>query len=234
MDYSVTIDQFEGPLDLLLHLVKDSKMDIFDIKIDLITTQYLDYIEKMEQLNLDIASNYLVMASELIEMKSKLLLPKKEEEIEEEDPKENLINRLIEYQQYKEISRVLKEKENLRKEIYTKLPESISIYREEVVVSEEVSLDDLVSAFEKFLKRQKEAAPLLTKVTTKELSVEERRVGIKRLLKEKGRVLFTDLFESFDKGYVVVTFLAILEMARKNELFITQDKRFSEIVCEVR
>ncbi len=234
MDYSITIDQFEGPLDLLLHLIKDSKMDIFDIKIDLITTQYLNYIEKMEQLNLDVASNYLVMASELIEMKSKLLLPKKEEEVEEEDPKENLINRLIEYQQYKEISRVLKEKESFRKEIFTKLPENISIYREEVITSEEVSLDDLVSAFEKFLKRQKEDIPLTTKVTTKELSVEERRVGIRRVLKERGRVLFTDLFESFDKGYVVVTFLAILEMARKNELFITQDKRFSEIVCEVR
>ncbi len=234
MDYSITIDQFEGPLDLLLHLIKEEKTNIFDIKIDLITSQYLSYIEKMEEMNLDIASSYLVMASELIEMKSKLLLPRKEEEEEEEDPKENLINRLIEYQQYKEISTVLKEKETLRKEIYTKLPENISVYKEEVVVTQDVSLDDLVAAFENFLKRQKEDVPLTTKVTSKELSVEERRVGIRKLLKERGKVKFTDLFESFDKGYVVVTFLAILEMARKHELLITQDKRFSEIICEVR
>ena len=105
MEYSVKINEFEGPLDLLLHLIKESNIKIEDIKIDEITKQYLDYINKMEEMNLDIASEYLVMAAELIEMKSNNLLPKKEEKelVEEEDPKEELIRRLLEYESYKKL-----------------------------------------------------------------------------------------------------------------------------------
>ena len=113
------VDGFEGPLDLLLHLIKENKMDIFDIEINLITEQYLKYINNLEKVNLEI-SEYLVLASELIEIKAKMLLPKKKQEmeIEEEDPREELVNKLLEYQAYKEISKDLKEKEELRSEIY--------------------------------------------------------------------------------------------------------------------
>ena len=100
--YEITIDNFQGPLDLLLHLIKQSKMDIMNIKLEIIIDEYLDYINKMSEMNLDIASSYLVMASELLEIKSKMLLPKEEDEEEEDDPKERLINRLILYQQYKD------------------------------------------------------------------------------------------------------------------------------------
>ena len=147
------VDGFEGPLDLLLHLIKENKMDIFDIEINLITEQYLKYINNLEKVNLEI-SEYLVLASELIEIKAKMLLPKKKQEmeIEEEDPREELVNKLLEYQAYKEISKDLKEKEELRSEIYTKAPENLKDYNDEnIVLKSDVSLDDLLDAFHKFL-----------------------------------------------------------------------------------
>ena len=150
------IEGFEGPLDLLLHLIKENKMDIFDIEINLITEQYLKYINNMEKVNLEV-SEYLVLASELIEIKAKMLLPRKQQESEkeEEDPREELVNKLLEYQAYKEISKDLKEKEELRKEIYTKAPEKYSDYQEEVTF-EGGSVDLLVDAFKKFLLRKQE------------------------------------------------------------------------------
>ena len=132
------VDGFEGPLDLLLHLIKENKMDIFDIEINLITEQYLKYINNLEKVNLEI-SEYLVLASELIEIKAKMLLPKKKQEmeIEEEDPREELVNKLLEYQAYKEISKDLKEKEELRSEIYTKAPEKYNNYQEAILLQDE-------------------------------------------------------------------------------------------------
>ena len=236
MEYEVKIDSFEGPLDLLLHLVKESKVDIWDIKIVDITEQYLNYIQAMEKLNLNIASEYLVMASELIEMKSKMLLPriKDEEEMEEEDPREVLIRRLVEYQKYKDMTKNFKELESLRHEFYTKAPESLKEYAEEgTVVSGEVTLDDLMLAFQKFLERKKASQPLSTTVTKKEITVEERRKSIRSILKKKGKVDFFELFEVVTKEYIVVTFLAILEMARKSEVMIYQENDFEQIIVEV-
>lgn len=236
MDYAVKIDAFEGPLDLLLHLIKESKVDIWDIKIVDITDQYLNYIKSMESLNLNIASEYLVMASELMEMKSKMLLPRYQDENEEEeiDPREQLINRLIEYQKYKDMTESFKELESIRNEFYTKAPESLKEYVEEdTIISTDVTLDDLMNAFEKFLKRKKQEKPLSTTVTKREITVEERRTSIKKILKEKKKVDFFELFEEVTNEYVVVTFLAVLEMAKKQELTIYQENNFDNIICEV-
>lgn len=237
MDYSLNIEQFQGPLDLLLHLIKESKMDIFDLKIEEITNQYLDYINKMEEMNLNVASSYLVMSAELLEIKSKMLLPRHEdvEEGEEEDPRENLVNRLLEYQRYKDLTKEFKDLESERKKIFTKVPENILEYKDEetIVNNGDITLDDLVLAFQKFLEREKSKKPLDTKVTNKELSVEKRRSSIRRILKEKRKVSFFELFESYNKEYIVVTFLAILEMAKENELKIYQENNFDNIVCEV-
>ena len=236
MNIAIKIDEFEGPLDLLLHLIKESKMDILNLKIEIITDQYLEYIHKMEEMNLDIASSYLVMAAELIEMKSKLLLPRKnnDEEQEEEDPQEQLVNRLIEYQRYKDLTKEFKELEEERQKVFTKSPENIKEYLPEVEVisNTEVTLNDLLEAFQKFLERQKDKEPLTTKVTKKEMTVEERRISIRKVLKKKKKFNFLELFDVLTKEYVVVTFLAILEMARQNELIITQDSNFGEIMCE--
>ncbi len=227
------VDGFEGPLDLLLHLIKENKMDIFDIEINLITEQYLKYINNMEKVNLEI-SEYLVLASELIEIKAKMLLPKKkkEMEIEEEDPREELVNKLLEYQAYKEISKDLKEKEELRSEIYTKAPEKYSNYQEEETTFEGGSVDLLIDAFKKFLIRKEEEKPLNTKVTKKGISVSSRRHEIKNLLKEKGKVSFYQMFSIRSREYIVVTFLAILEMAKNKELIIHQEGIYDEIICE--
>ena len=235
MNIEIKIDEFEGPLDLLLHLIKESKMDIFNLKIELIADQYLDYINKMEEMNLDIVSSYLVMAAELIEMKSKMLLPRKDkEEEEEEDPQEQLVNRLIEYQKYKDLTEEFKKLEKERHTFFTKTPENIREYLPEVEVisNTDVTLNDLLEAFQKFLERQKQNEPLFTKVTKREMSVEERRVSIKKILKTKKKFNFLELFDVLTKEYVVVTFLAILEMARQNELIIIQDNNFGEIMCE--
>ncbi|MCI2041939.1 MAG: segregation/condensation protein A [Bacilli bacterium] len=227
------VDGFEGPLDLLLHLIKENKMDIFDIEINLITEQYLKYINNLEKVNLEI-SEYLVLASELIEIKAKMLLPKKKQEmeIEEEDPREELVNKLLEYQAYKEISKDLKEKEELRSEIYTKAPEKYSNYQEEETTFEGGSVDLLIDAFKKFLIRKEEEKPLNTKVTKKGISVSSRRYEIKNLLKEKGKVSFYQMFSIRSREYIVVTFLAILEMAKNKELIIHQEGIYDEIICE--
>lgn len=236
MNIEFKINEFEGPLDLLLHLIKESKMDIMNIEIEEITKQYMDYLTLQEKMNLEIASEYLVLASELLEIKSKLLLPstKIEEEEEEVDPREELVNRLLEYQAYKEITKVLQEKESLRREIYTKSPENIKNYIDEVKeINVDVTLDDLVDAFKKYLIRKKDNKPLKTKVTVNEISVSSRRHDIRRLLKEKKKVSFFELFPIVSKEYVVATFLAILEMAKSKELVITQKDTFDDIICEV-
>ena len=232
--YEVTIDNFSGPLDLLLHLIKQSKMDIMNIKLEIIIDEYLDYINKMNEMNLDIASSYLVMASELLEIKSKMLLPKEDEEEEEDDPKEKLITRLILYQQYKEQIESFKELESERSTYYTKIPSNLDEYQtdEKKAIISDVTLDDLVKAFEDFLNRVDLEKPVHTKVTKKELSVEDRITNIKTRFKKQKRIDFFDLFEVKSKEYVVVTFLAILEMAKNKELIIYQEDNFDNIVCE--
>ena len=236
MNYTIEINNFEGPLDLLLHLIKKAELDICEISIVEITKQYLDYINLMESMNLNIASEYLTMAAELIEIKSSILLPKKKidnEDDYEEDPKENLINRLIEYEKYKEVTEVLKKYEQDRKELYTKKPTDLEIYNTVTnEISENFDLNDLMSALNKMLDRKKLDKPLNTKITNREYSITERSNQIKNILKNKKQVEFTDLFDIYSKDYIVITFLSILTMARHQELNITQDKNFGKIMIE--
>ena len=234
MHYEVKINEFEGPLDLLLHLIKKSNIDIYDICLEEITNQYLDYINKMKEMNLDVASEYLVMASELLEYKSKSLLPRKEasEDEFEEDPKDELIRRLVDYKRYKEVTSVFKELESIRGRVYTKSPSNINEYSENKVNYDNVSIDELVSAFKKFIDRKEFEKPLNTKVTTKELSVSERIGSIRDILKYKKEVEFSSLFDRLDKSYIIVTFLSILEMSKSNEIIIVQDSNFSNILIK--
>ncbi|MDO5003846.1 MAG: segregation/condensation protein A [bacterium] len=237
MELDLKINEFEGPLDLLLHLIKENKMDIFDIKIEEITEQYLSYIKRQESMNLEIDSEYLVLASELIEIKSKLLLPHEKEVLDEDesDPREELMNRLLEYQAYKEITKTLKEKELIRQEIYTKAPSSLKEFVDnDTDIKMDITLDDLVDAFQKFLERKKESKPLSTKVTENEITVSSRRSDIKMILSKGKRISFFKLFPVYTKEYVVATFLAILEMVKNKEIIITQNDTFDDIVCEVR
>lgn len=238
MDYKFVINDFEGPLDLLLHLIKTSEMSIYDIKIEKITKQYLDFINSMENMNLSIASEYLVMASELIEIKSRMLLPNKkdmDEDEYEEDPRENLINRLIEYKKYKDMIDTFKALEEERQDIFTKEPINLSEYRTEEVTNDGgLSLDDLLNALNNFLKRKEDEKPVSTKITKKEISVKDRTVQIRNILSKKKKVSFYDLFEVKTKEYVVVTFLSILEMAKYGEINIAQEGNFDNIVVNLK
>lgn len=239
MDYSVKIDEFEGPLDLLLHLIKQSNINIQDIDISVITAQYLDYINKMDELNINVAASYLVMAAELMEIKSKSLLPRTEEESPEEDDeevsKESLINKLIEYQKYKDMTSVFKDMELSRQEIYIKSPEKTSNYLDEQIKNNgDTTVDDLVKAFMNFLDRKDKEKPLETKITTKEYSIKKRKQHIKELLKDKKKVLFTELFEEKNIPFIVVTFLSILEMTKEHDVIIRQDANFKDIIIELK
>lgn len=235
MNYKIESQQFEGPLDLLLHLIKQENININDINIEDITKQYLEYINLMEKLNLNIASEYLVMAAELIEIKSSSLLPKSEkvEDDYEENTKENLIKRLLEYEQYKNITNDFKKLEQIRNEIYTKEPNNLLEYNDESSeINYGVNLNDLLLAFSKFINEKELSKPLDTKVTHKEYSIKKRCYEIRNILKNKKKVNFKDLFDDYTKESIVITFLAILSMSKKQELIIEQQNNFDNIILK--
>ena len=232
---NVEINNFNGPLDLLLHLIRSNKMDIYDIDIELITKEYIDYINNNKNLTIDACSEYLVMASELIHLKSKLLLHRDNEDNDDEyeiNSEDELRERLLEYQKIKDMAgdfRVLEEK---RSYVYTKLPSNLSEFRNETKLSTNITLNDLLNAFEEFLKRQKLQEPKTTTVTKKEISLESRCIMIRNIIKDRGKVNFLDLFDDISKPYVIVTFLSILDLSKKREIVITQDKNFGDIYLE--
>lgn len=237
MEYLVKIEDFEGPLDLLLHLVKESNIDIYDINIESITEQYLEYIHHWEDLNINVASEYLVMAATLMEIKSKSLLPHKEENIDDEESEEEnrdtLIQKLIEYEKYKEITKDFKKLELDRKEIYTKAPEKLNkLMNQKFINDTNTTVEDLTNAFLEFLKRKNMEKPIITKVTNKEYSVKKRKDDIKNLLFQRKKLEFTELFQDYNKSYIIVTFLAILELVREDSVTVTQDGNFSKITIE--
>jgi len=234
MEYKVKIDAFEGPLDLLLHLLKEAKVDIYEIKISEITQQYLDYIHAMEQLQLEIASEYLVMAATLIEIKSKSLLPKQLVEIEEEyeeDTRETLIQKLINYRQYKEVTKNLRELEEERGQFYTKPPIDFSPYIESTIKLPEQTLqvEQLILAFEQLMRRHRLNQPLKTRIVSQTISVDDRMATLSKQLKYKKRMAFSRLFDRFDKEYIVITFLALLELVKGKEFIMIQENYDEDI-----
>ena len=234
MDY-ISIDNFDGPLDLLLHLVKESNIDILDIKIEEITDKYLDYINYEDNLNINISSSYLVMAAELIYLKSKSLLPKvdKEEDNEEEITRESLINKLLDYKKYKEMTPTFRELEEQRREVYVKSPEKTDNYVDNTITGEG-NIDSLLDAFKKFLERKDMEKPLVTTVTSREYSVRDRKNSIKNVLVNKKKAYLDDLIDEYNKPYLVVTFLSVLEMAKEKEIVIKQDNNFDKILIELK
>ena len=221
MHFSVAISDFEGPLDLMYHLIKENKLDLFDLDMDVLSEQYLAYLNQMEEMHLDIASEFLTELAGLLEYKSKKLLPKEKVEIEEEyeeDHRDKLVKRLLEYQRYKEASESLKPLYEERQLSYTKplsneTQQWISMVKEEKLSG---SPYDLMKAMNKVLRRLALNHPLETKMTVKELSVDERREQIEeRLDGFKGTMSFTELCsDCTSKHMVIVTFMAILDMIK--------------------
>ena len=191
----------------------------------------------MKELNLEVASEYLVMASELIEIKSKLLLPKKKEMDEdnyEEDPREILIERLLAYKKYKNVTKEFKDLELTRKMVFTKEPDNLNRYIREEVKDEELGVSDLIDAFNNLMKRKELDRPLATKITKKELSVSEKVNKIKNILKNKKKINFEEIFEVPTKEEVIISFLSVLEMVKKDEILLTQEGNFKNIVISLK
>ena len=231
MAFEIETEKFEGPLDLMLHLIREQQLDIFDLDMDVLTDQYIEYLNKMERLQIDVESEYLVELSILIEYKSKKLLPKPSEDIEseyEEDPKERLIKRLIEYQKYKEVSKELDELYNDR---LCELSKPLSIDDNmRNTVSDSTAIDgtpyDLQKAMERVLRRLILSKPIETKFTRKELSTEDRVLQIKaRLINLPETFSFEKLVDDcHDIHEYIVSFLAILDMAKNHLLsFVVGD-----------
>lgn len=236
----VKIPVFEGPLDLLLHLIDKAEVDIYDISVSEITEQYMHYIHQMQKLELEIASEFLVMAAKLLAMKSRLLLPPKEEEhealaedYEELDPREELINRLIEYKKFKDAAEHLRVQEVQRSQIFTRAAFPIEVETEvEGNPVANISLFDLMDALEDILS-EKTKDHTLRRIEREEVSIEKRITEIRFILKRFRSLPFSALFqEDATKDQVIVTFLALLELMKKKEVFCKQPKLFAEIMIE--
>lgn len=230
----VQLEIFEGPLDLLLYLVKKEEVDIYEVNLTKIATQFIEYVELMKELDLDIAGEFLVMAATLMYIKSRELLPKNQqveapEEEDEEDPRWELIRQLVEYKKFKDAAAQLQERELLQEQIYARVPGRPEFAVETPATRPEVSIFDLVNAVSAILKRfqQKEQA---RDVFEDKWSVSEKIEFIATLVRERSRVRFAELFENAaHRIEVVVTFLALLELIRMKQLRIEQTEAFGEI-----
>lgn len=227
--YNIKVPLFEGPLDLLLHLIKENKIDIYDIPISLITNQYLEYLEFMKELNLEIASEFLVMAATLIYIKSRMLLPKDEFTDEKtEDPRENLVQRLLEYQSIKEASSLLRQREETWCNVFSRPPsERDDTFVEPELYLFDVNIFDLLNALKKVISK---APPETITISKESLTVKDRISSILDILEDKNVVRFEELFEKDStRMMIIVTFLALLEILRLNLARAYQEKEFETI-----
>lgn len=234
--YEIRLDNFEGPLDLLCHLVDKNKMDIHEVNISKITDQYIEYINAMKELNLDVTSEFVLMASTLLFIKSKSLLPKQVED-EGELTEEELIHRIIEYKKYKEISKRLREQFDIYSKRFYKLPDKIELPKRKL--EEKYSSDLLEEAYRNLLKRNKEkinvnAANIERIAITETVTVTSKVKDIFRELMKKPRFVFNKLCKSkkYTKLETVTAFTGLLELTRRNKIKTEQEKIFGDITVE--
>ncbi len=220
---------FEGPLDLLLHLIKENKIDIYDIPIALITKQYLEYLELMKELNLEIAGEFLVMAATLIHIKSKMLLPKDEEQKEEvlEDPRTELVERLIEYQRFKDASKTMRWREEVWKDIFHRPPPEKEDMDFGATTLTEMNVFDLLAAFKSMMEKTPHEVVEITRQT---LTVADKINLIMEKLEGEDGIRFNELFEGdHDRVSLIVTFIALLELIRLGLAKAYQERKFGPI-----
>ena len=231
MTYKVKLEVFEGPLDLLLYLIKKEELNIYDIPVARITDQYLEYLEFMKLLDLDIAGEFLVMAATLMHIKSKMLLPpdQVDEEQEEEDPRAELVRRLLEYKKFKEAASQLAQMESQHKHLFPRVgpaqPEETAIPKDMLL---EASLFDLITAFTKVLKDIPK--DVFHEVIKDEFTVSQKMHDILHMMVEKTSVFFLDLFKAAkNKREMITIFLALLELIRLKAVVVQQEQPFSDI-----
>lgn len=235
MEYQVTVDQFTGPLDLLLHLIKEHDMDLLDLDVAAVCDQYLAYIQTMDPSLLEAVSEYLVMAAWLIEMKSKLLLPKPEidEEDDYEAERKRMIERLIEKNRINGILEAFEASYDKRQTMHSKLPSALEEYLPsgEETIPEGMEVYDLIKAMQRVMQRRALLQPLESKIARVEISIDERTEQIRNyFLRHKDKTVdFEDLFDEGDRYFAIVTFLSILVLVKNSELLITQSGNFEKI-----
>lgn len=225
--YILHLDDFEGPLDLLLYLIKKNKMNIFDIKLEVIIDQYIDYINSLQEIDLDVSSSYLVLASDLMLIKSKKLLPNEEEIIPEEV---NLIEALTLYEQYKNQLDVFK---NLSIDRNKKLSKEKNVVEYSFLLQKD-DYNRLFDVLQKFLEEQKDVSLYEKNKKIQGISVKEREKFIYNKMLKLNRAKFLDLFEEKGKDYIIASFLAILNLCKNKKMIIDQNDVYSDIYCEVR
>lgn len=235
MEYQVTVDQFTGPLDLLLHLIKEHDMDLLDLDVAAVCDQYLAYIQTMDPSLLEAVSEYLVMAAWLIEMKSKLLLPKPEidEEDDYEAERKRMIERLIEKNRINGILEAFEASYDKRQTMHSKIPSALEEYLPsgEETIPEGMEVYDLIKAMQRVMQRRALLQPLESKIARVEISIDERTEQIRSyFLRHNDKTVdFEDLFDEGDRYFAIVTFLSILVLVKNSELLITQSGNFEKI-----
>ena len=236
MNYKIVLDSFEGPMDLLLKLIEKAKIDIYDIPINLITEQYLDYLSGLEELDLEVTSDFLVMAATLLEIKSELLLPKMEsdqEDEEEQDPRDELVRRLIAYKRYKELSEELRGYEEIGLKCFYKNQEDLSEFEDDEVELGHLNIASLFNTLNKILERRgfNHVAFNFGEIARDEFTVEECTNYILEKLEVKKKLKFSELFEeNSSKNMIVSYFLSLLELMRLNNIRVRQYKVFADIL----
>jgi segregation and condensation protein A len=230
MSYRVKLDIFEGPLDLLLHLVKKNEVDLSDIPVATITDQYMAYLDLLQQLDLDVAGEYLVMAATLLHLKSRMLLPADEttEEEEGEDPRAELVRQLLEYQRFKETAEMLDRRDLLNRDVFARMPARDETEAEQDIVYD-VSLGDLLDALQEVLKRV--APEVIHEVILEQVSLRERLCFVLDVLRERSEAVFIDLFPTgTTRLQILMTFLALLELIRTRMVRVRQDEPFGPVI----
>lgn len=236
---TLELEAFEGPLDLLLHLINQMEIDIYDIPIAKITDQYMDYIHHMQTVEIDVASEYFVMAATLMRIKSEMLVPRNEHQAtmeedfyEEEDPRQQLIDLLLEYKQIKEVIPKFEERSKDRAGYFGKDPSDIAQYQEKIELKDQgLTAEDLANIFRDVLRRHQLEMPHPTTIEAEEVTVVERMQAIQSLIIDSAnqRISFSQLIETPTRKSIVITFLALLELIKDNQVFVQQDSIQSDI-----
>jgi len=243
MSYLVKLQQFEGPLDLLLHLISKAKVKIEDISITEITEQYLETLHLMEQFDIEIASEFLVMAATLLHIKSCILVPKAKPEVEsteEPDPKQELITRLLEYKKYKEAAGKLKEREAYYSGVYYKLPEELFTNEAGDTLPPDVNIDLLHEALCKLLQKKKksgslDAGPMVHEIKRDSITINDKISYLKEFFTRNSKTTFFTIFENdYNREDIIMTFLALLELLKISYLDVHQDYPFGDIIIRRR
>ena len=238
MDYKVKIKTYEGPMDLLLNLIEENKVDIYDIPINLITSQFLDYIRKLEEHRLEITGEFLIMASSLLEIKSKILLPKEKSKDldgeEEIDPREDLVRRLEEYRLYKEISKELRNSEQYGLMTFYKTKDQ-EIFEDETLDLGQLDLKKMVKCINNLIRKNKLDEEYELELVREEYTIEDCQDKIKINLENKSMCRFTDLINfPITKGKIIAYFLTILELIKQRLILVEQNGTYNDFIITKR